>query len=84
MTNYNNGSQKTGFVSVSWLRKVMIRRTVHKFRQDAHCQIKQNLQYWLSRAPQERLAAVDLLRRQMYGDTEGLQRVARVVQRSQG
>jgi hypothetical protein len=61
----------------------MIRRTVHKYRMDADYEIKQNLRYWLARPCEERLAAVDLLRRQIYGDTERLQRTARVVQRSQ-
>jgi len=62
---------------------IMIRRTVHKYRLDADFEIKRNLQYWMDRTPEERLAAVDLLRRQIYGDTERLQRTARVVQRSQ-
>ena len=58
----------------------MIRRTVHKHRMDANSEIKQNLQYWLGRPPEERLAAVDMLRRQIYGNTERLQRTARVIQ----
>jgi len=62
---------------------IMIRRTVQKHRLDADFEIKQNLQYWLSRPPRERLAAVDLLRRQVYGDTQRLQRTARVIQLSQ-
>lgn len=61
----------------------MIQYTVHKHRLDADFEIKQNLEYWLSRGPEERLAAVDLLRRQICGDTERLQRTARVIQRSQ-
>lgn len=62
---------------------VMIERTVHKCRQDEHLDAKQNLDYWLSRPPEERLAAVDFLRRQMYGDTGGIQKVVRVVDLSQ-
>ena len=46
-------------------------------------EVRQNLGYWLSRMPEERLAAVDFLRRQIYGDTERLQRIARVIQRPQ-
>ena len=61
----------------------MIQRIVCKHRLDANFEIRQNLQYWLSRTPQERLGAVDLLRRQVYGDTQRLQRIARVVQLSQ-
>jgi len=61
----------------------MIRKTVSKHRLEASLEIKQNLKYWLSRPPEERLAAVDSLRAQIYGDTERLQRTARVIQRPQ-
>jgi len=43
---------------------------------------RENLAYWLSKTPAERIAAVDYLRRQRHGDTERLQRVARVIQRT--
>jgi hypothetical protein len=46
---------------------------------DKDNEIRQNLQYWLSRTPEERLSAVEILRRQAYGNTQGLQRVVRVV-----
>ena len=59
----------------------MIRKTVQKQRLDDYSEIKQNLQYWLSRPPQERLAAVDALRREFYGDSQRLQRTARVISR---
>jgi hypothetical protein len=62
----------------------MIEKKVHKHRLDEHLEIKQNLEYWLSRAPEKRLAAVDFLRRQLYGNTKRLQRTSRVVQRSGG
>jgi hypothetical protein len=61
----------------------MIRKTVHKHDLDNFSEIQQNLEYWLSRPPEERLAAVDALRRQYYGDSHRLQRVARVVQQAQ-
>jgi len=60
----------------------MIEKTVHKHRLDKHLEIRQNLEYWLSRAPEERLAAVDFLRGQLYGNTKRLQRTSRIVQRS--
>ena len=41
-----------------------------------------DLKYWLSRTQEERLSAVEFLRRQAHGSTERLQRVARVIQRS--
>ena len=59
----------------------MIRKTVTKYRLSPSLEIKQNLLFWLGRPPWERLAAVDSLRRQIYGDTERLQRIARVIQR---
>ena len=62
---------------------VMIRKTVQKYRLDKYTEIRQNLQYWLSRTPEERISAVEILRRQVYGDTQGLQRVVRVVKLSQ-
>ncbi len=43
---------------------------------------KADLDYWLSRPPEERVAAVDLLRARFYGPgPHRLQRVARVLQR---
>ena len=62
---------------------VVIEKKVQKHRMDEHLEIRQNHQYWLSRPPEERLCAVEFLRRQVYGDTKRLQRTARVVQRSQ-
>ena len=40
------------------------------------------LSYWLGKTPEERLAAVETLRRQIDGSPAGLQRVTRVIQRS--
>ncbi len=40
-----------------------------------------DLEYWLSRSPEERVAAVDFLRAQVDGTKQRLQRVGRVVQR---
>jgi len=61
----------------------MIRKTVKKRDLDSFSEIRQNLEYWLSRSPEERLAAVDALRRYYYGASHRLQRVARVVQQEQ-
>jgi hypothetical protein len=57
----------------------VIRKTVQKKDLDDYSEIRQNLQYWLSRPPEERLAAVDDLRRKYYGDLPRIQKVARVV-----
>ena len=61
----------------------MIKKKVAKHRMDNFSEVRQNLQYWLTKSPQERLAAVDYLRAQVYGNTERLQRTARVIQRPQ-
>jgi hypothetical protein len=52
-------------------------------------QAREDLLYWLARTPQERIAAVELLRRQHHGEEPAdaeprLQRVCRVVQRTRG
>jgi len=43
--------------------------------------ISDDLEYWLSKPPAERVAAVEILRRQFHGSTERLQKIARVIQR---
>ncbi len=43
--------------------------------------ISDDLKYWLSKSSEERVAAVEFLRRQYRGSTERLQRVARIIQR---
>ncbi|MFO7891770.1 MAG: hypothetical protein R6V04_15695 [bacterium] len=45
--------------------------------------IKNDLAYWLSKTPDERISAVEFLRRQYHGNTARLQRSVRVIQRSQ-
>jgi len=50
---------------------------------DAESEIQENLEYWLSLSPEERIEAVEMLRRQLHGNTTGLQRTARVVQRTE-
>ena len=47
-------------------------------------EIKDNLQYWLSRPTAERVDAVDHLRNQLHGNSIRLQRTARIIQLSQG
>lgn len=42
--------------------------------------IMDDLTYWRSRSPEERVAIVDYLRRQYHGNTARLQRSARVIQ----
>jgi hypothetical protein len=40
-----------------------------------------DLEYWLTRPTEERIATVDYLRNQYYGSSTRLQRVVRVIQR---
>ena len=61
----------------------MIKPIVTKRNMDPALEIKQNLEYWLSKTPEERLEAVDYLRKQLYGDSVRLQRTVRVIQRKQ-
>ena len=42
---------------------------------------KDDLEYWLSRSPEERVSAVEFLRRQYHGSSARLQRSVRVIQR---
>jgi len=40
-----------------------------------------DLAWWLTRSPEERIEAVEILRRQLNGNAERLQRVARIIER---
>ena len=42
---------------------------------------REDIEYWLSRPPGERMEAVEIMRREFHGDLPRLQRVARVIQR---
>ena len=59
----------------------MIQKTVTKRSVQDPSSMKEDLTYWLSKTPEERVATVDYLRKQYYGNAARLQRVARVVQR---
>ncbi len=61
----------------------MIEKVVRKGNMKDVIEVQENLAYWLSRTPEERVAAVEYLRRQLNGSSARLQRSARVVQRSQ-
>lgn len=60
----------------------MIKKVVRKNKFHDPQSAKDDLAYWLSRPAEERIATVDFLRKQYYGSTERLQRVARVIQRA--
>jgi hypothetical protein len=58
------------------IEKVMKKRTLGEYSE-----IREDLEYWLSKSSEERVSAVEILRRQRHGDSLRLERVARVVQR---
>jgi hypothetical protein len=56
----------------------MIKKTVRTRRLGEYSEIRENLEYWLSRPPGERIEAVCELSREQYGSAR-LQRVARLI-----
>ena len=60
----------------------MIQKVVRKARLQEFSETKPNLAYWLSRTPEERVSAVEYLRRQIHGSSARLQRAAKVVERA--
>ena len=62
----------------------MIERIVKKLDLEKDSSIKEDLAYWLSKEPQDRIAAIEFLRRQYHGSSARLQRSARVIQQKQG
>jgi len=60
----------------------MIQKIVTKKDLKRNNSISEDLKFWLSKSPEERVSAVEYLRRQNHGSTERLQRVVRVFQRS--
>jgi hypothetical protein len=59
----------------------MIKKIISKFSLSQWHKGKDDLQYWLSKSSEERIAAVEFLRKQYYGDSAGLQRTVRVIKR---
>jgi hypothetical protein len=58
----------------------VIEKVVRRGNLKNFSEIKENLAYWLSRKPEERIAALEQLRRQHDGSSTRLQRSARVIQ----
>ena len=58
-----------------------MQKVVRKMKLQEFSEVQENLAYWLSRMPEERIAEVERLRRQRDGRTARLQRTARVIQR---
>jgi hypothetical protein len=61
----------------------MIKKILHKSNLQGPLSARRDLEHWLSRPDEERIAAVGNLRKQYHGNTERLQSVARVFQQTQ-
>jgi hypothetical protein len=61
----------------------LIRKVIKKANLREFSEVKENLSYWLSKEPEERVGAVEYLRRTLHGSSARLQRSARVIQRLQ-
>ena len=61
----------------------MIKKVVCRKKLSDSSLVNQDLLYWLSRTPEERIAAVDYLRMQLNGNSTRLQRVVRVTKQAQ-
>jgi hypothetical protein len=59
------------------IKKVVTKRNVKDFNS-----VKEDLAYWLSKTPEERIEAVEYLRRQLHGSSERLQRTARIIKQT--
>ena len=60
----------------------MIKHVIFKKNLKNYSEIKENLAYWLKQTPEARISAVELFRKQYYGNSERLQRTARIIQRA--
>jgi len=60
----------------------MIEKVVTKCTLGEWSKIKDDLRYWLGKTPEQRIEAMEYLRRQYYGDSAGLQRTVRIAKRS--
>jgi len=61
----------------------MIKKIVRKRKLGEYSEIREDLEFWLSRTPDERIDAVSELSRGQYGSAR-LQRSARLIQRKTG
>ena len=62
----------------------MIEKVVKKMDIGRDSTIKEDLAYWLNKTPEERISAIEILRRQYHGSSARLQRSARVIQQTRG
>jgi hypothetical protein len=60
----------------------MIERVVKKINLEKDSSTKEDLAYWLSKTPEDRISAIEILRKQYHGSSARLQRCARVIQQT--
>ncbi len=60
----------------------MIKKVIARHALKDKNTIQEDLDYWRSQSVEKRIEAVEDLRRQYYGDSARLQRIARVIQRT--
>ena len=60
----------------------MLKKTVKIRNLNDYDEIMDNLEYWLAKSRDDRVAAVNTLRKELHGNTIRLQRTARIVQLS--
>lgn len=60
----------------------MIKKIINKNHLKNFSEIKENYLYWQSKTPDERVSAVESLRRQYIGSTTRLQRTVRVIKKT--
>jgi len=61
----------------------MIKKTVKKYKLGKNS-VKSDYKYWQDKSPEERVSAVEVLRRQHNGSSARFQRVARIIKRAKG
>lgn len=59
----------------------MIKRVISKRKKTDDGSLADDLAYWQKQSPEDRISAVEILRRQYYGGSERLQRFSRVIKR---
>lgn len=57
------------------MEKVLVKRRLGEYT------IKEDLVYWMSRSPEERVSTVEYLRKLYHGDSARLQRSVKIIQR---
>ena len=62
----------------------VIEKVVKKIDLERHSSVKEDLAYWLTKTPENRIAAIEFLRRQYHGSSARLQRSTQVVQQTRG